>query len=142
MALTIYPADNYDSFIAEADATSFLALSVPPSQLTAWNALDVATREIYLRQATTLIKQKITLPETNEDNLKCACAYLANYSIDIDMLNTDSESNLKRINIADSEIEKEWFSPNKSANQFPTIVSDLLSGYGYSSGGSFVLARA
>jgi hypothetical protein len=57
MALIIYPSSGFDSFVTLADATSNLTNNV--IDITAWTALTDAKKEIYLRQATLLIKSKI-----------------------------------------------------------------------------------
>lgn len=141
MALIIYPDENYDSFCSVTDADSILTNNMPSSQRTAWEALLEADKEIYLRQATILIKQKITLPDTLEDDLKTACAYLANYSIGIDMTNSTSDNNIKVDEVV-GVVKTEYFSPNKSSNSFPSIVNSLLKQYGLQSGGSFKFVSA
>jgi len=141
MPLIIYPVEGWDSFCSESDCTDILELNVPPSQLVDYLALDIPTREIYLRQATILIKQKITLPDTLEDDLKTACAYLANYSIGKDMTNSTSDNNIKVDEVV-GVVKTEYFSPNKSSNSFPSIVNSLLKQYGLQSGGSFKFVSA
>lgn len=141
MALIIYPNEDYDSFCSVADADSILTNNVPSSQRTAWEALLEADKEIYLRQATILIKQKITLPDTLEDDLKTACAYLANYSIGKDMTNSTSDNNIKVDEVV-GVVKTEYFSPNKSSNSFPSIVNSLLKQYGLQSDGSFKFVSA
>ena len=142
MALIIYPATNYDSFSTVADATSFLTLNLPASQFAGWTALATdAEREVYLRQATRLIKSKIVLPATLEDDLKEACIYLANYSIDIDMTNSDNSSNVKVDEVV-GVVKTEYFTPNQSTNSFPDVVDSLLKQYGKVSTSSFRFERA
>lgn len=143
MALTIYPLDNYDSFCTVADADTLLTANVPTSQRTSWDALIEADKEIYLRQATTIIRTKVSeLPTTLEDDLKLACAYLANYSVGIDMTNSDNKGNLKRINIANETIEKEYFTQTKDSNDLPDIVVSLLAQYGVKTTGTFSFQRS
>ena len=143
MALIIYPSTGFDSFISASDTDDFLSKNIPSSQRTDWDSLtDVADKEIYLRQATNIIKNKIDLPSENDVELQQATAYLANYSINKDLLNSDTSSNVKKIVLDDGTIEKEYFSPNKSENELPDIVVELLSKYDVESSGSFNLARA
>ena len=142
MALTLYPDTGYDAFIAVADCDTFLSLNVPSSQRTAYVALSEADKEILIRQATTLIKSKITLPSTLEQTLQDATAYLVNFSVDTVMTNSDGEQgNVKRELIVGT-IETEYFSQGKDSNSFPEIVDSLLSTYGIAQSGSFVFNRA
>lgn len=141
MALVLYPTDGYNAFISLADCNTFLTENVPTSQRALWDALTDPDKELYIKQATLLIKNKITLPDTLEDDLQHATAYLANYSVDKDMLNSSNDSNLKRKRV-EGVIDKEWFSPTKSDNNFPDIVDLLLSSYGAVSDGSFTFVRA
>ena len=143
MALIIYPDVGYDSFITVANCDIYLANNVPTSQRVKYDAITIdSDKEILIRQATTLIKSKITLPATLEQNLQDATAYLVNYSIGINMTNDDgSTSNLKRKRL-EGVIDKEWFSPLSAANSFPDIVDSLLKDYGVSTSGAFVLQRA
>jgi hypothetical protein len=150
MSLIIYPAADYDSFCSVSDATTILdnnLLSISEwttldnLSISEWTALDNTNKEKLLRQATLLISTRIKLPDTLETNLKKATAYLANYSIGKDMTNSSSDSNVKIEEIAGT-IKTEYFSPNKSDNDFPDIVDMLLSSYGIVQSGSFVMDRA
>jgi hypothetical protein len=139
MSLIIYPAADYDSFCSVSDATTILDNNL--LSISEWTALDNTNKEKLLRQATLLISTRIKLPDTLETNLKKATAYLANYSIGKDMTNSSSDSNVKIEEIAGT-IKTEYFSPNKSDNDFPDIVDMLLSSYGIVQSGSFVMDRA
>ena len=132
MALVIYPTDDYTSFCSIADADTLLTANLPATQHATWDDLSDANKEIYLRQATILIKPRITLPSTLEDDLELACAYLANYSIAIDMTNSDGKDNLQELGIDKGTIKKVWFSKGAASNSFPNIVQVLLGQYGYS----------
>ena len=138
--IILFPLDNFDGFITEADCTTFLNLNVPASQLTAYLALDTASREILIRQSTTLIKNKITLPATLEDNLSQACAYLVNYSVGINMTLDDGNGNIK-IDEVVGAVKTEFFSPNDANNSFPDIVELLLSDYGLAQDGTWAFKQ-
>ena len=140
MALIEYPNDNYDCFITLADCNDFLASNMIGSQRTAYDALGDADKEIYIRQATNLIKNKITLPDTLEDDLKHATAYLVNYSIGKDMVSHSNDGNVKSKKV--DIIETEYFSQTKNDNDFPEIVDSLLSGFSLKSESAFVFERA
>jgi hypothetical protein len=141
MALTIYPDTNYDSFSTVADATAYLTNNLPASQFADWTALVTdAEKEVFLRQATTLIQKKITLPSTLEDDLKKACIYLANHSIGINMTNKDTDSNVKVDEVV-GVVKTEYFAPNQPLNTFPDIVDLLLKDYGAIQSGSFSFTR-
>jgi len=141
MALILYPTDDYDAFISIVNCDAFLAANVIGSQRTLYDALSDGDKEIYIRQATTLIKGNITLPNTLEDDLQYATAYLVNFSIGVDMTNTSASTNIKSKEIVDV-IKTEWFSPNKDINSFPTIVQQLLEQYDGVSDGSFQYSRS
>ncbi len=49
MALIIYPTDGYDSFVSVEEATTYITTLT--TQGAAWEALDEATQEVYLRIA-------------------------------------------------------------------------------------------
>lgn len=140
MALVIFPTTNYESFVSVANATTLISNNVIDTSL--WTALTTTHKEIYLRQSTKLISQKIDL-DLIEDitNLELATALLANHSIGKDMLNSDGNENLKVKDLS-GVIRKEWFSKGKKSNAFPDFVSSLLSEYGYASSNSFKIARA
>jgi hypothetical protein len=63
MALTIYPEDNFDSYVSLADADTYAPLYILDT--TNWDALSDTQKEFYLRQATYLIKPKITDPDSS-----------------------------------------------------------------------------
>lgn len=140
MALIIYPTTGYDSFVSLADAETILENNVPPSQRLDWDAIvEDTTKQIYLRQATLVIKGKITLPDTLEDDLKLAAAYLANYSIGKDMVDDNDKDKIKRKKVDDIEVE--YFSGRDADNELPDLVVNLLRQYEVSSSGSFSFNR-
>jgi len=142
MSLIVFPTDSYDSFCSVADADTLLGKNVPSTQRAAWDTpLSTSDKEIYLRQASLLIKQKITLPDTAEDDLTLATAYLANHSVGVNMLNEDGENNVKVDEVV-GVVKTEYFSPSESSNAMPDIVLSLLSKYEPKSSGSFSFSRA
>jgi len=142
MALIVYPLTNYDTFCSLVDAETILLNNVPSTQRTLWDALTVdADKEILLRMATLLIKQRITLPDTLESDLKSATVYLANHSIGVNMMDDDSSDNIKSKQI-DGVTKVEYFSRGESSNAFPSLVDSLLSQYNSVSDSSFVFSRA
>ena len=141
MALILYPTTDYDAFISIVNCDAFLESNVIGSQRTLYDALIDADKEIYIRQATTLIKNAITLPTTLEEDLQAATAYLVNHSIGIDMLDSNKSSNVKVKEIVDV-VKTEYFTPNNDVNSFPDIVQSLLLQYDGVSDGSFVFNRA
>lgn len=142
--IILYPTEGWNSFTDIAFCDTFLSENVPSSQKTAYEALLNADKEIYIKQATTLIKQKITLPETLEEDLQIATCYLVNYSIGLDMLNNNDEAtSLQEKTIDKGTITKKYFKGKKrSTNSFPDIVTQILKQYGYKSSGAFEFVRA
>lgn len=140
MALIEYPNTNYDTFCSVTDADTIISSYVPDT--TDWDALADAKKEVYLRQSTLLIKQRIsTLPTTLETELKQSTALLAEFSIDKDMSNEDDSSNVKRKKI-DGVVETEYFTPSEDkSNDFPDLVESLLKKYDIESSGSFSFNR-
>jgi len=141
MSLILYPTENYDTFISIINCDTLLTANVIGSQREAYANLIDTDKEIYIRQATTLIKNDITLPYTLEDDLQLATAYLVNHSVGIVMTNGDKSSNVKEKEI-DGVVRTVYFSPNSDVNDFPDICQSLLSQYDGASDGSFVLERA
>lgn len=142
MALTIYPATGWDAFVSLSDCNTILTNTVPSSQLTDWNGLSDTDKEVYIRQATMLINAKITPPDTLEDDLKTATAYLANFSIDTDMQNENDTGNIKIKEIT-GVVKTEWFNPSEDkSNEFPDIVVSLISQYYTKASSSFCFKRA
>ncbi len=142
MALTIYPDTGYDSFCSLADADALITANVPAAQHTLWDDLTDPNKEVELRQATLLIKNKIDLPGTLEDDLKLACALLANSSTVTDMTDADGKTgNIKVKEIVDV-VKTEYFGKSKGNDEFPNMVNLLLSQYQVKSSSSFEFSRA
>jgi len=142
MALIIYPTTDYDSFCSLADADTLITANVPAAQHILWDALDDADKEVELRQATLLIKNKIDLPGMLEDDLKLACALLANSSTGTDMADSDGKTgNVKSKEIVDV-VKTEYFGRSKSNDEFPNMVNLLLSQYQVKSSSSFTFERS
>jgi len=140
MSMIEYPTDTWDTFCSLADANAILLNLVP--DLTKWNDLTDPVKEVYLRQATLLINQRIEeLPDTLEDDMKTATAYLANHSIGVDMTNEDGTALLKEKDIAGA-IKKVWFTPREASNSLPDVVESLLSQYDLKSSGGFSFKRS
>jgi len=140
MAIILYPNTDWDGFVDETTVTTILTSLVP--DLTDWNALTVEVREVYIRQATLLISQEITIPDALEKDLQKATAYLANYSIGKDMQEENGSELLKRKRI-EGVVDKEWFAPRETkSNELPDIVERLIAQYKLSGSSSFTFTRA
>ena len=140
MALIIYPTDNYDSYVSLLDAESIYDTNIIDTSK--WDALTDPMKEKYLRQATMLIKLKITDPleEATPFNLQLATVYLVDYALDTNVLKDDGKGNLKRIEI-EGAITKEFFSRANSNTAFPDHIAMLLNEFGYLSNSTFSLER-
>lgn len=140
--LTIYPTTNYDSYVSLLDAESIYDTNIIDTSK--WDALDLTPtiKEKYLRQATMLIKLKITDPLATETpyNLQLATVYLVDYALSTNVLQDDGKGNLKRIKI-EGAIEKEFFSRANSNTAFPDHIAMLLNEYGYLASSTFSLER-
>jgi len=142
MALIIYPDTGYDSFCSVVDADDLIDLNIPAAQADAWfNIADDFDKEVLLRQATTIIKHRIDLPDTLEDNLKLATVYLANASIGIDMTNEDGNNDIKSKEIV-GVVKTEFFGTKKDSNALPDMVTMLLAAYDVKSSSSFSFERS
>ncbi len=140
MALIIYPLSGFDSFVTLEDTTSNLTNNVIDT--TAWTALAETVKEIYLRQATLLIKSRIDLDlVVSVDNLELATSLLANYAVGVDITDDTNDGNIK-INEITGVIHKEYFTKGKASNAMPTNVVSLLSEYGFVGSGSIKILRA
>lgn len=141
MALILYPLSDYDAFTSVLDCDSILVNNVIGSQREGYDALDNTDKEIYIRQASLLIKQKITLPDALENDLKIATAYLVNHSVGVNMLNEDKKSNIKSKEIVDV-VKTEYFGRGEDSNSFPDIVESLLDQYSSVTSSFFIFERA
>ena len=148
--LIVYPTTNYDSFSSLADAEAIILANIqkaiilaniPMAQHASWDLLTDADKEVLLRHATIIIKSKISLPDTLEDDLKLACVYLANYSIGVEMTDTNGKGNIKSRDIV-GLIKTEWFTARKDDSELPNIVVMLLRQYEVTSTSSFTFNRA
>ncbi len=140
MALILYPLENYDAFVSVENCDEILSLNVIGSQRTLYDALEDSDKEIYIRQSTLLIKQKIVLPAELEQDLQTATAYLVNHSIGQVMTNDNNSGNIKRKEIFEV-VETEYFTQGEDSDSFPSIVDSLLSQY-YKSLSSFSFERS
>lgn len=142
MALIVYPTTGYDTYCALADADTLITNNVPTANRAAWDALADADKEIELRQATLLIKNRVsTLPSTLESDLQLACALLANNSVGVNMSNDDGKSDVKVKEIV-GVVKTEYFGRGGSSNAFPDMVVMLLAQYEVSSSSEFSFERA
>ena len=140
MALTIYPTTNYNSYVSLLDAESIYDTNIIDTSK--WDEIADPLKEKYLRQATMLIKLKITDPLTTETpyNLQLATVYLVDYALGTNVLKDDGKSNLKRIKI-DNAMEKEFFSRANPNTAFPDHIAMLLNEYGFLDSSTFSLER-
>lgn len=137
MALTIYPDENYNSYVSVADALVIASDFITDS----FTALTTTMQEKYLKQSTLLIKLKIDESLISDViNLQLATVHLANYSIGKDMLTSDGGDNVQRLKI-EGAIEKEYFSRGRKSNSFPDMVNSLLSEYGLKSSSTITIER-
>lgn len=141
MALTLYPLTDYDTFCSLVDAEAIIAANIPAAQHSAWDALPDAEKEVQLRQATLLIKNKITLPDLLESELSMATAYLANSSVGVDMTNEDGSNDIKSKEIV-GVIKTEFFGGKKDSNSMPDMVMLLLAKYKITASSSFSFERS
>ena len=141
MSLILYPTVGYDALVSVVDCDAFLALNVVTAQRASYSLLSDTDKEVYIRQATTLIASKITLPSTLEKDIQDATSYLVNASIGIDMLSADKSSNIKVKDIV-GVVSTEYFATGRASNSFPDIVSILLTQYGLSAHNALTLERS
>ena len=154
MALVIYPTTDYDTFCSLADAETIILNQIPYEQRKdKWSAIADITddltadeqKEVLLRQATLLIKQEIGtvgLPETLENDLKVATAFLANHSISVDMQNEDGSGNIQEKRI-EGVVTTKYFNPREdNSNDLPDVIVSLISQYKSSGSSSFTFSRS
>lgn len=152
MALILYPTTGYDSFISEADATTLISsYSLQSSQ---WLALDVPTREVYLRIATSKILSVVSTdtenlsgyldPSTYEASTSCipnSCALMAindvvyQISAEINpntgLISSEQVGDLKVTYFHGANTSSRQLS-SKNKNPFPLEVRSCLMRYGAS----------
>ena len=139
--LIIYPTINYDSFCSLTDANTIISLNVQIVQRSLWDSItDDLEKEIYLRQASLIIKDKITPPEILEDDLKKATAILANHQVGMNVTDKDDSHYIKRKKVDD--LETEYFDMRQPDESIPSFVVSLLKQYEVQTSGTFVFGRA
>ena len=141
MSLILYPTTGYNAFISLADCDTFLLENVIGSQRALYDALVDSDKEIYIKQATMFIKQDITLPDTLEQDLQDATAYYVNYSIGVDLVANDKDSNVKVDEVV-GVVKTEYFTKSKEVNSLPEICQKLLSQYDVVVDGVFTFERS
>lgn len=142
MALTVYPTTDYDTFCSLADAETLIANNVPATYHESWDLLTDDDKEVQLRQSSILIKNKVSiLPTTLEDDLKLACALLANSSVGTNMSDDDGKSDIKVKEIVDV-VKTEYWGRKKDSNTMPDMVIMLLAQYEVTSSSSFSFERS
>lgn len=129
MALIVYPADGWDSFGTLAEIDDFITKNLVAPE---WIALDDTTKEIYARQATTLISScpNITLPDDTSDALMQGQAITAVYALSTPITGYDpNERSVKRQKVDVIEIEYDTALKGQ-ATTIPPYAQTYLSQYG------------
>lgn len=148
MSLIIFPATNSDSFITVADADTIITENVILSA--DWLALTEATKEVYLRIATSTIHSVVSTDSTNADGyldeltyvyadscLHKACALMAVHDLNYGL---SSEINpntglVSKEKVGDLEVTYFHGNPlsrvsSRKTNPFPPSVINCLNSYG------------
>ena len=134
MALTLYPADGWDTFIDVTSADAVIGNMFDSAGKTAYENLDPTGKEAILRQTALQIKlcPSIRLPETNEPDLGYAQCYLSIHALTTDMMSYDA--NNKAISSETVDVISVTYDVNKkgSNSDFDNMTSALLKQYGCS----------
>ena len=93
MALVIFPNEGWNSYLDLVEVENLYNEYIINREN--WDILSDIQKELYIKQATLLIKNKINDIEVVDDNIKLALVYLINYSLDKDMTNSDGNENVK-----------------------------------------------
>ena len=137
MALVIYPTEDYDSLISEADATDWINKNSVNASL--WLAKTTEEKEVYLRIATTRILDVVALDDTYDQVTSClpsVCANMAIYDIAFNISTNinNNEGLITREKVGDLEVE---YQHNRNTNKkgiktspYPKEVKTCLSSYG------------
>lgn len=135
MALTVYPADNWDSFGTLEEVDTYITNNLISPQ---WQALDDPTKEVYCRQATALIKScpKITLPDETSVDLVSAEGVTAVYALQNDVTSYDpTYESVTKEKVDVIEIQYDPSRKNDTAS-IPPYAQSYLEQYGCSKSSS------
>jgi len=131
MALIVYPADNYDSFGTLVEIDAYVA-TLTTSET--WDSLTDAVKEVYCRQATTLIAScnGITLPDDTTEDLKKAQAISAVY-ISVNSVE-DYDPNARAVTYEKVDTLAVAYDANKKSDgvTIPPYAQSFLKQYGCS----------
>ena len=138
MALIVYPAQNWDTFIDIATADILIGGMAQNANTVEYLAMDDTAKEAILMQTALQIRlcKNITLPDDIESDLELAHAYLTAYAIGTDMVSYDPNGKAITYEKVGS-LATAYQAGMKGSNQdFDPMTKSLLSQYGCSGGGS------
>ena len=130
MALTIYPAPGFNSFMTVNEADEIISAFVNDK---GWSGFDTPTKETHLKQAFVMIATcpNFTPPDTSDFLLKEAQGIMALYYIGKDPLDYDvNTAAVKREKLGGMEIEYQAGMRSKGGVVYPPQVMSLLQAYG------------
>lgn len=132
MALIVYPAEDWDSFVSVLRADEIIGNFVDDA---GFLAMDEATKEAYLRQTALQISlcKNITLPDDIAQGLEVAQCYLVTHAIGIDMIAYDPNDSAINSEAVDTIKVSYDTALKNGAGTFPPMVQSLLSPYGCTS---------
>ncbi len=132
----IYPEIDYNSFIDETEAASFMGKQINSGY---WFDYSSEQQEMLLVQTASQIRlcPNIVLPETNEEDLKLGQAYLLLQASRVDMTDFDADSrSITKEKVDTLEVEYDvGYKGDKDS--FPPMSTLYLNQYGCSSSSGF-----
>ncbi len=135
MALIIYPADNYDSFVSVANANAYIGSYT--TFITEWTALTDTQKEVFLRIATDRINDIVdSTLLTASDCLSKSCSLMAVRDLVFEISSAINPNNglISKEKVGDIEVNYYQGQANKvngrNTNPFPSAVVTCLNSYG------------
>ncbi len=141
MSLIIYPTQDWQSFLDEAEADAWM---LHQRDNGGWDTLPIEQKELLLIQTASQIRlcNNIVLPDDNEADLKEGQAYLLLQATRTDMTLFDpNEKDITKEKVGELEVNYAYRDKDMTATSFPPMSTLFLSQYGCKSGGGYSQSR-
>ena len=137
MALIIYPATNWNTFVSEIEADGFFGFMTDDG---GWSTLTQSQKDAHIISTASMIRlcPNITLPKTNEVDLVEGQLHLLSYTVKSGTETYDPNSKyITKEKVGSLEVDYSEGRATQGSMLLPPMAELYLKQYGCSSGGSF-----